>query len=163
MTVEYRIIPYADYLKGVAPLRARDEDNWIDAPLHDNPSAIFQYYGRELFEKVITFPVGAFMDDEPVGYTTIYNISDETLRFGGIYVEPEARGHRIGIGMCDFGLSLWPKEWHRLIGYYRSDSFIRFSQSWGMREFPEHYWRTVRLPNGVLRPHKVILTIRERT
>lgn len=163
MTVEYRRIPYAQYLKGVAPLRYLTDNNWMNAAIHDNPWSIFQYHGHELFEKTVMLPVAAFLDDEPVGYTAIYNISDTTLRFGGIYMDPVHRGHRIGIGMCDFALSLWPKDWGRLIGYYRSDSFLRFSQGWGMREFPEHYWRSIRLADsGYPQSYKVILTIRDR-
>lgn len=162
MKAEYKVIPYQEYLHGVAPLRYLDEDNWMTAPIHDNPWCIYQYHGRELFEKVVMIPVAAYVNDRPVGYTAIYNISDTTLRFGGIYMDPASRGHGVGIGMCEFALAQWPKEWSRLIGYYRSDSFIRFTKSWGMREFPEHYWRSIRLDNGTLLPYTIILTIRER-
>lgn len=158
---KYEIIPYQDYLEGISALRFRTEENWVDAPLHDNPWGIFQYHGHELFKKVVKFPIGAFDGGKAVGFTSIYNISDTTLRLGGVYMAPEARGKGVGLGMCEFATSLWPKEWNRLIGYYRNDSFMRVTRSWGMKEFPRHYWRYMSKNNGLYFNYKVILAFKD--
>ncbi len=144
-TVEYKIISFEEWRISVQPMWSWIEDHhWI--PIINNPYGMIQYAGKEVFSKVIQFPIAAFVDGQQVGWSLVYNISDTVIRVRGVYVLPEARGLGIGTGLYDFALSLWPEPWSHYIGYYDAKSLKHFEKTWDLKPLPQFTWRVRVIP-----------------
>ena len=144
--VEYQILSTEEWRQRIQPLWPWNTDyHWI--PLIDNPFGMMQYAGREVFTKVIVFPVMATVDGEPAAYTYVHNISDTHLRTRGVYVEPKFRGKGDLIGpLLDYACFLYPEPWHTVLSYYQTRT-----SKWAMRKqnfgVTAHQWRK-RIVNG---------------
>ncbi len=143
--VEYKIISFEDWRKAVMPMWSWIKfHTWI--PIINNPYGMIQYCGEEVFSRLIQFPIAAFVDDKPVGWSLVYNVSDTVIRVRGVYVLPEARGLGIGTGLYDFALSLWPEPWTQYIGYYDSKSLKHFMRTWDLKPIAQYSLRHRQIP-----------------
>jgi GNAT superfamily N-acetyltransferase len=143
--LEYRLIAFDAWLKNMRPLW-NHVDDFESVPLFDNRHGIVQYSAIEAFEKIVVFPVEMLLNGQPIGWTSIYNISDVDVRIRGLYVLPEFRGRGLGFRLCDAAISLWPLPWSRCFGLWRSTAYPRLQKHWKMK-MVEGY-----LPRAVLTP-----------
>src|SRR5262245_8640873 len=138
-----KIIPFSEWRLQIAPL-------WLMTGsyhfIHQVPDSYgqMQYVGRELFTRVILFPIAAELEGERVGWTSVYNISDDAVSVRGIYVLPECRSSGIGVTMVNYAMSLWPSPWHRCFMYARSSNVQRYER-WGFTVVPGHQLRAFEL------------------
>ncbi len=143
--ITYEVISFENWRASVKPLWKWIEDyHWI--PIINNPYGMVQYMGEEVFKRTLLFPIAAKINNQQVGWSLVYNISDTAIRVRGVYVDPKARGLGIGTGLYDFALSLWPEPWSLYVGYYDSESMELFKRTWGLTPFPEFKWRTRHIP-----------------
>jgi len=140
MELSFKIISFEDFRIAMQQLWPWQEKHiWI--PFISNPTGIIQYYGKELFEKIITFPVAAILDGKEIGWTSTYNISDTHIRVRGLYVKPEYRGMHVGPKMLDYSLSLWPKPWNTCIGIWRKEAFEKLEKYWRLTKYPDQEFK----------------------
>src|SRR4051812_41680886 len=100
-----------------------------------------QYVGQEFFSKILLFPIVAEYEDERIGWTSIYNISDTALRVRGIYVLPEFRSNGVGRSMVNFAIGLWPATWRTCYMYSRESNVERYKR-WGFDVVPSFSLRS---------------------
>ena len=135
-----QIIPWKTFQEGIAPLWNVDDPKTI--PILNNPYRIIRYPVMEWRNKIVFFPC-RFIDPktkEVLGYTSIYNLSDEVLRIRGIYVLPEHRGKGVGHQIWQAAAELFPSGFHRVFGFWREDSAPRFIQHSDMAITPGTDW-----------------------
>lgn len=150
MNVELETIPFEKWREKIWPLWPQARFPEEISPI-DNTYGIMTYVGREIFEKVLLFPIEMKLDGKAIGWTSIYNISDEDVRIRGLYVLPEFRGRGLGYRLCDHAISLWPEPWRRCFGFWRTTAFPSLEKNWGLRRCPGYEPRTIRVPkNGGL-------------
>lgn len=127
--IKLRVIPFSEWRREIAPL-------WL---MHGNYTKVYsvlnahgqmQYVGKELFERILLFPIAASYEGQRVGWTSIYNISDSALRIRGIYVMPEFRSNGIGWTMAEYAMELWPSSWTDCFMYARASNVERYKR-WG--------------------------------
>jgi GNAT superfamily N-acetyltransferase len=134
--LELKIIPFADWRREISPLWMMDGSYRMIPPVI-NGHGQMQYTGREIFKRVLLFPIAAEFGGERIGWTSIYNISDEGLRVRGIYVLPEFRSNGIGRTMVNHAMSLWPPCFKHCFMYARSSNIERYKR-WGFAIAADH-------------------------
>lgn len=142
MPLEYQIVAFDQWAAGAVQFHDYAHQRAGLAPESQiyglsNPLGLVQYSGRELFQRVISFPVVAKYNNEIVGWALIYNVSDTAVRFQGIYVDPRYRNRGIGRGLIAFALALWPKPWNQLILLARNQAVDYFIRVIGMHPHPK--------------------------
>jgi GNAT superfamily N-acetyltransferase len=133
------VIPFGSFQQGIAPLWYAD-DRPQDIPIYNNPYRIIQYPVMEQHCRVLYFPIRYIENGETKCYSSIYNISDSVIRIRGIFVLPEHRGHGVGHRMIDEMVNLFPSTFHRVVGFWREDSYERFVQHSRMSIVPGTDW-----------------------
>jgi len=141
--LRFSVIPFSLWQREIAPLWFKEGSHHSILPIL-NGHGQMQYVGRELFNRILLFPVCAEYEGERIGWTSVYNISDTALRIRGIYVLPEFRSNGVGKSMVNFALNLWPDCWTDCFMYSRSSNIERYRR-WGfevvspfsMRSFDE--------------------------
>ena len=85
LDLTFEVIPFADWRAGIAPLwNMEGRESRIAMAI--NGHGHLRYAGRELAQRVLFFPVAAAWRGQRIGWTSIFNVSDEALRVRGIYV-----------------------------------------------------------------------------
>ena len=128
------LIPWEDFQRGIAPLWNQTSPSTI--PIFNNPYGIIQYEECDWHEKIIYFPARYLLDNEVVGYISIYNLSDCHIRPRGIYILPEFRGKGLGHRMQRAAWDLFPKTFYRAFIWSREENVERFSKHSGMSIVP---------------------------
>lgn len=159
LDLKFEVIPFADWRIGIAPLwNLQGMEHRIAAVI--NGHGHLRYAGPELSQRILFFPIIASWHGQRVGWTSIFNISDEVLRIRGIYVLPEMRSQGIGRRMIEFAESLWPSCFGRTLLYARSSNVDRYRR-WGFRVAPGHVLRAFELERTTGEPG-IQLMMRER-
>ena len=138
--ISFSIIPFAEWRKEIAPLWLM-EGSFKRIPPILNAHGQMQYSGRELFERVLLFPIAATLSGERIAWTSVYNISDTAVRVRGIYVNPEFRSNGIGRSMVEYAISLWPEQWSNCFMYARASNVERYAR-WGFRPVKSYGMRS---------------------
>ncbi len=136
----FKIIPFDEWRRMIATLWLMDGSYGFIPPII-NGYGQMQYCGKEVFRRIVLFPIAAEYEGEQVGWTSIYNISDEAVRVRGIYVLPEFRSSGVGFRMSNYAMSLWPAPWKYCFMYARSSNLDRYLR-WGFTVPPAHKMRT---------------------
>lgn len=131
------IITWSDFQKGIAPLWKTTPDL---IPIFNNPYHIIQYPKHMWHTSIILFPVCYKVDDVPVAYSCVYNLSDTVIRTRGIFVLEEHRGKGYGHKIQKAQWDLFPKTFHRAFGFWREDSAPRFLKYSEMKIVPGTDW-----------------------
>lgn len=131
------IITWSDFQQGIAPLW-KAKPNTI--PIFNNPYHIIQYPQHMWHTSIVLFPVCYIVDDEPVAYSCVYNLSDSVIRTRGIFVKEEHRGKGYGHKIQKAQWDIFPKTFHRAFGFWREDSAPRFEKYSGMKQVPGTDW-----------------------
>lgn len=152
-------MPFELWREEIAPLWAMQGAYRFIPPIMNGHGQI-QYIGREMFSRMLMFPVAAEYEGERIAWTSAYNISDEAIRIRGIYVLPEYRSNGIGRAMVEYAMSLWPTSWRRCLLYARESNVGRY-EKWGFEIVPDHKLRTFELEEtfdekGTVLMHKEI-------
>jgi GNAT superfamily N-acetyltransferase len=158
--LSFEVIPFAQWRSAIAPLWNM-EGAVERIPATVNGHGQLRYVGRELFERVLFFPIAARHVGRQVGWTSIYNISDEALRVRGIYVLPELRSYGIGRRLVSFAESLWPRSFASTLIYARASNIERYRR-WGFAPAGGHDMRAFELEN-TFPEHGIQLMTRART
>jgi GNAT superfamily N-acetyltransferase len=138
--LHFEILPFSIWRQEIAPLWLMEGSyKWIPPML--NGHGQMQYFGKELSQRVILFPLAASFEGERVAWTSVYNISDEAIRIRGIYVLPEVRSNGIGRALVEHAMSLWPEPWTRCCMYARASNIERYKR-WGFVPTPGFTMRT---------------------
>ena len=143
----FKVIDFSDFQTAMLKMWSR-----ANAPDEIRPIrkafGTLRYSGEEALERILIFPVACYLNDRQVAWTLTTNISDTTIRFRGMYVEPEFRGHGIIHNMIDFSLALWPKPWTRCVGWFRENTtHIFLNNGWKLvpdaspRYFRQRDWQ----------------------
>jgi GNAT superfamily N-acetyltransferase len=148
--LQIRIIPFAEWRREISPLWLMEGSYRFIPPVIDGYGQM-QYVGRELFRHVMLFPICAEYMGERVGWTSIYNVSDEAVRVRGIYVVPEFRSNGIGRTMVQFAMALWPAPWKTCFMYARASNIERYKR-WGFMVSPGHDLRSFEYGEAVNEP-----------
>lgn len=133
MTATIRPITFAEWREKIAPMWDVEPQS---IPIVNNPYRVIQYPVGEWHHRICFIPVEYAEDGVVVGYNSIYNVSDTTLRFRGIYVLPEHRGRGVGHRMCLKTAGLFQAPFHRVIGFYKAAGVQRFLDHGEMRYAP---------------------------
>lgn len=147
LDLSFDIIPFADWRAGIAPLwNMEGAESRIAMAI--NGHGQLRYTGRELARRVLFFPIAAAWRGQRVGWTSIYNVSDEALRVRGIYVLQEMRSQGVGRRMVDFAEGLWPAAFGRTLMYARASNIERYRR-WGFSAVPDHALRAFELEETI--------------
>jgi GNAT superfamily N-acetyltransferase len=152
--LKMKVIPFARWRREIAPLWSMEGGEKYISPTIDGFDQM-QYVGKERFRSVLCFPIEAELDGERVGWTSIFNISDEALRVRGIYVLPDRRSRGVGYAMVMHAIGLWPLPWRWVYMYARQANIERFLK-WGFVPAPLHRsrtWENAAVPN----PSEILL------
>ncbi len=140
MDCRIRVITWEAFQDGIAPLWKAEADP-RSIPIVNNPYQIIEYPFGEWRDRICFFPCEAVnAAGDVIGYTSIYNISDRLTRIRGIYVLPEHQGRGYGHEMWQQATKLFPRSFHRTVGFWRESSYERFIQHSGMTIIPERNW-----------------------
>lgn len=131
------IITWSDFQQGIAPLW-KATPNTI--PIFNNPYHIIQYPQHMWHTSIVLFPVCYMVDDNPVAYSCVYNLSDSVIRTRGIFVKEEHRGKGYGHKIQKAQWDLFPTTFHRAFGFWREDSAPRFEKYSDMKQVPGTDW-----------------------
>tara|TARA_Y100001972_G_scaffold127696_1_gene185414 strand:+ start:443 stop:1093 length:651 start_codon:yes stop_codon:yes gene_type:complete len=131
------VIKWSDYQKGIAPLWNTTPKN---IPIFNNPYHIIEYPKHMWHTSIVLFPVCFKVDNIPVAYSCVYNISDKHIRTRGIFVLEEHRGKGYGHKMQQAQWDLFPKTFYRAFGFWREDSAPRFQKYSYMQIVPNTDW-----------------------
>ncbi len=137
--VQLRILPIGEWQRKIA--RHWNVENPSHISSFNNPFGMIRYYGREIFSRMLFFPVALEIDGRLVAYSSIYNISSTHLRIRGIFVEEGFRGQGLGHIIVSKMLELWPEPWRMVIGYFRPESWQTFEKHSGFCRCPHIYER----------------------
>lgn len=133
-----RTIPFQTWREKIAPMWNVPPSS---IPIVNNPFRVIEYDLIQARDRICFFPIEYSEDGVVKGYNSIYNISDSTLRFRGIYVLPGYRGKGVGHRMCNETIRAFPETFNRIIGFYKSQGVQRFLEHGGMKEAPvEPLW-----------------------
>ena len=77
------VIKWSEFQKGIAPLWKTKPST---IPIFNNPYNIIQYPQHMWHTNIVLFPVCYKVDNKPVAYSCVYNISDDLIRTRGIFV-----------------------------------------------------------------------------
>ncbi len=147
LDLTFEIIPFADWRAGISPLwNMEGSVGRITAAI--NGHGQLRYVGREQMRRVLFFPIAAAYRGQRVGWTSVFNISDEALRIRGIYVLPDMRSQSIGRQMVAFAESLWPASFNRTLMYARASNIERYRR-WGFIAVPDHSLRAFELEDTI--------------
>ena len=117
-----------------------------------------QYTGREIFEKLLVFPIEVRVDDDPAGWACVYNISDTHIRSNGIYIKPKYRGLKLGVKLYEYACSIWPDPWHTCLAYFRTGNVDYFMREWKASKFKDYDWRArVITKDNIVDDYEIIL------
>lgn len=130
---ELKLIPWVEFQKGIAPLWKVQPDT---IPIFNNPYGIIQYSKQSWPTDIIYFPAKYIVNDNVVGYISIYNLSDIHIRPRGIYILPEYRGKGLGHEMQKAAWNLFPKTFYRSFIWSREENVEKFSKHSGMKIVP---------------------------
>tara|TARA_B100000963_G_C22546420_1_gene634629 strand:- start:242 stop:892 length:651 start_codon:yes stop_codon:yes gene_type:complete len=131
------IIKWSEFQKGIAPLWKVKPKT---IPIFNNPYHIIQYPQHMWHTNIILFPVCYKVDDVPVAYSCVYNLSDIHIRTRGIYVLEKYRGKGYGHKIQKAQWDLFPKSFTRAFGFWREDSAPRFQKYSQMEVVPDTDW-----------------------
>jgi GNAT superfamily N-acetyltransferase len=129
-----KIIPFAEWRTEIAPLWMRVGGERYIGPTVEAHGQI-QYPGPERPKSMLCFPIAAEYENERIGWTSVFNLSNEAIRIRGIYVLPEFRANGVGYRMVQHAMSLWPAPWKRCFMYARPGNVQRFAR-WGFEVVP---------------------------
>ena len=132
------IIPWSDFQQGIAPLWNANEPSTI--PIVNNPYHIIEYPQHLWHNSIVLFPVCYKVDNVPVAYSCVYNLSDTVIRTRGIFVLEEHRGKGYGHEIQREQWNLFPRTFHRAFGFWREDSAPRFQKYSDMQLVPGTDW-----------------------
>jgi GNAT superfamily N-acetyltransferase len=154
-----KTIPFEQWRVEIAPLWAMEGAEAYLPHLIDGYGQM-QHTGRSRLERVLCFPIAAELEGQRVGWTSVFNVSDEAIRIRGIYVLPEARARGIGYAMVHHAMSLWPKPWKHVFMYARANNVERYLR-WGFtipQGFAHRTWEDARLhkPVDIVLMHKTM-------
>jgi hypothetical protein len=139
MDNEYlEIITWSNFQKGIAPLWKAEDPSTI--PIVNNPYHIIQYPQHLWPSEIILFPVAWMVDEKPVAYSCVYNLSDKVIRTRGIFVLEEHRGKGYGHKIQKAQWDLFPDTFYRAFGFWREDSAPRFQKYSHMKIVPGTDW-----------------------
>jgi GNAT superfamily N-acetyltransferase len=133
VTNRLNIIPWQEFQKGIAPLWNTKKPSTI--PIFNNPYGIIQYKLSDC-KDIIYFPCEYVVDNEVVGYISIYNLSEMHIRPRGIYIKPEFRGKGLGHQMQLDCWNLFPKSFYRAFIWSRAENVERFCKHSNMNVLP---------------------------
>ena len=136
-------LPFETWRREIAPLWHMEGSVHLITPLV-NGFGQLQYAGPELPARVRFLPLAAELDGVRIGWTSIYNISDQALRLRGLLVEPQWRSNGIGRALVTHAVSRWPGSFDRVFLYARTINVERYRR-WGFEVVPGHRPRTHRL------------------
>lgn len=100
-----------------------------------------QYAGRELFSKILIYPLAIEINGARVGWTSCYNISDTAIRIRGIYILDAYRNKGLGRRLVEHAMSIWPKPWNSCFMYSRESNIEKYKR-WGFYAAPNHQLRS---------------------
>ncbi len=123
MKTSLEIIKWKEFQKGIAPLWNSNFPNTI--PIFNNPYKIIQFDIKD-WKDIIYFPCKFIVEDQTVGYISIYNLSNLHIRPRGIYIKPEFRGKGLGHIMQKECWNLFPKTFYRAFIWSRAENLERF-------------------------------------
>ena len=131
------VIKWSEFQKGIAPLWKTKPST---IPIFNNPYNIIQYPQHMWHTNIVLFPVCYKVDNKPVAYSCVYNISDDLIRTRGIFVLEEHRGKGYGHKIQKAQWDLFPKTVYRAFGFWREDSAPRFIKYSDMKIVPNSGW-----------------------
>lgn len=139
---QVEIIPWPEFQCEIAPIWNVDDPETI--PIINNPYRVIQYPLSEWPKSIIHFPFRYSENGEPVGYTSLYNVNDDTVRTRGIYVLPQCRKRGVASRMLEAGMDLFPIGFRRLVGFFRENNVAKFKKNARMTEVPgtDWFWST---------------------
>src|SRR5262249_15280928 len=111
-----RTIGFSDWQRGIAPLWRMVGSCGLIQPT-TNCHGQMQDVGTEYFHCSLLFLIAAERGGRSIGWTSVYNISDEAVRVRGIYVLPEFRSQGVGRAIVGYAMDLWPASWKRCFMY----------------------------------------------
>lgn len=147
LDLTFEVIPFVEWRTEIAPLWNM-EGSVSGIAMALNGHGQLRYVGRELFERVLFFPIAARFEGRRVGWTSIYNISDDALRVRGIYVLPELRSFGIGRRIVAFAEGLWPPAFGRTLMYARASNVERYRR-WGFNSVSDHEMRAFEMEDSI--------------
>jgi GNAT superfamily N-acetyltransferase len=153
--LEMKFVPFSEWRRDIAPLWSMEGADRFIAPTIDGFGQM-QFAGKEKFSKVLVYPITAELDGERVGWTSIYNISNEAVRVRGIYVLPHHRSSGIGYAMVKYAASLWPLPWKHCYMFAREGNIQRYLK-WGFTIAPQHKLRSWEDPRVMNLPDIVLM------
>ena len=127
------VIPWGEFQTGIAPLWKVTPNS---IPIFNNPYKIIHYDQSKWHTDIIYFPAKYIVNNETVGYISIYNLSDIHIRPRGIYILPEHRGKGLGHRMQKAAWDLFPKSFYRSFIWSREENVERFSLHSNMKVVP---------------------------
>lgn len=145
--LQIKVIPFSEWRREISPLWLMEGSYHLIPPVIDGYGQM-QYVGREVFRHVLLFPICAEYMGERVGWTSVYNISDQAVRVRGIYVLPEFRSNGIGRAMVQFAMALWPAPWKKCFMYARASNIERYKR-WGFTVSSDHQLRSFEFGEAV--------------
>jgi GNAT superfamily N-acetyltransferase len=145
-----KIMAFAEWRREISPLWLM-EGSYRFIPRTIDGYGQMQYVGTELLQRILLFPICAEYEGERIGWTSIYNISDQAVRVRGIYVLPEFRSNGVGRSMVNFAMDLWPAPWKRCFMYARASNIERYKR-WGFTISPGHKLRPFEYGEAVNEP-----------
>jgi GNAT superfamily N-acetyltransferase len=158
-SLTYSVMDFETWRKEIAPL-------WLAQGSYASTQKIIhgfgqlQYCGKDLFERILLFPVCATLRGQRVAWTSVYNISETALRVRGIYVLPQFRSQGIGRKMVDYATANWPEKFSSTFIYARGSTVNKYLR-WGFRCVENHSARST--PEQYLPGEKsIVLMVRER-
>ena len=126
------VIPWDEFTYGISPLWKQTNPNHI--PIYNNPFGLIQYELKNIAKKIIYFPCKYQVNNETVGYISIYNISDVHIRPRGIYILPRYQGQGLGHRMQKAAWDLFPISFYR--AFIITSQVERFCKNSQMSIFP---------------------------
>lgn len=139
---EAQIIPWTEFQPAIAPIWNVDDPTTV--PILNNPYRVISYALEEWPTRIVHFPYRYVENGKVVGYTSLYNVSDDTVRTRGVYVLKESRGNGVARRMLEAGMNLFPDGFRRLVGFFREANVEKFKRTCDMKEFPgtDWFWST---------------------
>jgi hypothetical protein len=149
-----KVVPFAEWRREISPLWQMEDEIDEISTIIDGYGQV-QYGGRERLTQILCYPIVAERDGERIGWTSVFNMSEEAVRIRGIYVLEKHRSGGIGYKMVKYASSLWPLPWKWVYMYAREANVDRYLR-WGFHippPFKLRTWESQSLDN----PPKVVL------
>lgn len=132
------IIPWREFQKAIAPMWDVAKPSSI--PIINNPYRVIRLPQESWPETILHYPIRFSEEGVVKGYTCVYNVSQTAVRIRGIYILPEHRGQGAGMRMTKAAMSLFPKGFHRMVGFFKETTAEKFIDHCDFKPVPNADW-----------------------